>query len=159
MKNMHRGLRREKKRKIPGVETDSDEVDSVDFSENDYQADRAKDKKAQEDMQKIVDHMGSKRNATIKKLKTISKTKLEGSALTVAENASWGQNSLGLKNWKGDTYEHTFHRLQNISDLHKRTFQEKLRNVPVDVRIVVKGLNKEPIERSKIDNEALIKYF
>ena len=43
MKNMHRGLRREKKRKIPGVETDSDEVDSVDFSENDKEADRAKD--------------------------------------------------------------------------------------------------------------------
>ena len=53
----------------------------------------------------------------------------------------------------------SFKKLQNVSKFLRKDFQHRLLKVNRNVRPVVKGLEKDPADRDKVDNEFLCGYF
>ena len=58
-----------------------------------------------------------------------------------------------------EAFESKIRKLANVSELHTRTFQQRLKNVDKDVRPVVKALLKEPLERMGHEIQTTCEYF
>lgn len=58
-----------------------------------------------------------------------------------------------------EAFESKIRKLANVSELHTRTYQDRLKSVPNAVRPIVKALNKEPIDRANHEIHGVCEYF